>query len=108
MNTGDIILIAFPFAELTNRKVRPCVVVCTTKDKYKDLVISAISSVVTDKLSENEILIAPDSSNNLRTTSVIKVDRIVTAKQKDIITRIGELGSEHKEEFIKAFKSLVE
>ncbi|MEJ7700646.1 MAG: hypothetical protein WKF71_13510 [Pyrinomonadaceae bacterium] len=39
MKTGDIILIPFPFAELTNKKVRPAVVVCETKDVYKDLVL---------------------------------------------------------------------
>lgn len=32
MNTGDIVLIPFPFAEFTNRKVRPAVVVCETAD----------------------------------------------------------------------------
>ncbi len=43
MKTGDIVLLPFPFAELTNTKVRPTVVVCETKDKYKDLVVCAIS-----------------------------------------------------------------
>jgi hypothetical protein len=37
MNIGDIILIPFPFAELTNRKVRPAVVIAETNDKYRDL-----------------------------------------------------------------------
>ena len=30
MNTGDIVVIPFPFAELTNKKVRPAIVVCET------------------------------------------------------------------------------
>jgi hypothetical protein len=60
MKTGDIVLIPFPFAELTNRKVRPAVVVCETKDIFKDLVLCAISSVVPSKLTENEILLKVD------------------------------------------------
>ena len=36
MKIGEIILIPFPFAEFTNKKVRPAVVVCETKDKFKD------------------------------------------------------------------------
>ena len=108
MKTGDIILVPFPFAEFTNRKVRPCVVICTTKDRYRDLVVSAISSVVPDQLNENEILVGVDSSNNLRTTSVIKVDRIVTMKRVDIIAQVGELSQELKNEFIKKFKNLVD
>jgi mRNA interferase MazF len=108
MKTGDIILVPFPFAEFTNRKVRPCVVICTTKDKYHDLVVSAISSVVPDKLSGNEILVESDTLNSLRKTSVIKVDRIVTVKSTDVIAKIGELSEKYKEEFIKKFKNLVE
>jgi len=46
MNTGTIVLIPFPFAELTNIKVRPALVVSATKDKYRDLILCAISSVV--------------------------------------------------------------
>jgi hypothetical protein len=90
MNTGDIILLPFPFAECTNRKVRPCVVICLTKDKYQDAVVSAISSVVPNVLNENEILIQGDAINHLRKTSVIKVDRIVTVKNSDVILVFGE------------------
>jgi mRNA interferase MazF len=108
MKTGDILLVPFPFAEFTDRKVRPCVVICVTKDKYQDPVVSAISSVVPDKLNENEILIESDSTNNLRKTSVIKVDRIVTVKSIDVIARIGALSEKQKAEFKKKFVNLVE
>jgi mRNA interferase MazF len=107
MKTGDIILVPFPFAELSNRKVRPCVVVCETKDKYRDVVVSAISSVLPKELNENEILIEGDFINNLRTTSIIKVDRIVTVKKIDIFARIGELSEKHLNDFITKFRNLV-
>lgn len=80
MNTGDIVLLPFPFAELTNRKVGPAVVVCETKDKFGDLVLCAISSVVPSVLNDNEISLNPDETNKLRANSIIKVDRIVTLK----------------------------
>jgi len=108
MKAGDIILIPFPFAEYTNRKVRPSVLVCLTKDKYKDLVVSAISSVVPDRLNENEILIRPDKTNNLRTESVIKVDRIVPVKAEDVIANIGELNKDDLAKFKRKFKNLID
>ena len=40
MNTGNIVLIPFPFFELTDVKLRPAVVIAETKDKYKDLILS--------------------------------------------------------------------
>ena len=108
MKTGDIVLLPFPFAELTNKKVRPAVVVCETQDKYKDLVVCAISSVIPKSLSVNEILLPTDNSNNLRTKSVIKVDRIFTAKQHDIIFQLGKLSQTDLDNFKKTFKNLVE
>ncbi|MCY7377106.1 MAG: type II toxin-antitoxin system PemK/MazF family toxin [Pyrinomonadaceae bacterium] len=108
MKTGDVVLLPFPFAELTNKKVRPAVVVCETQDKYRDLVVSAISSVVPKKLSKNEILLQTDKHNNLRAVSIIKVDRIFTAKQQDVIVRLGELNQTDLSNFKERFKSLVE
>ena len=65
MTTGNIILVPFPFSELTNIKVRPAVVISTTKDKYEDVIVSAISSVIPDSISANEIIIESNSINNL-------------------------------------------
>lgn len=107
MKTGDIVLIPFPFAELTSVKVRPAVVICETKDKYKDIVVSAISSIVPKVLPENEILIRPGKENKLKAVSVIKVDRIVTVKRDDIIAEIGKLETKQVALFKTKFKNLV-
>ncbi len=108
MKTGDIVLIPFPFSELTQVKIRPAVVVTETKDKYKDLILAAISSQVPPSLSSAEIIIKPDSLNGLRSSSVIKVDRIFTLKAEKVIANIGRLSLNHTNEFTKVFKSLVD
>ena len=108
MRTGDIVLIPFPFSELTQVKLRPAVVITETADKYKDLVVSAISSQVPVAISDAEIIIKPDSLNGLRSVSVIKVDRIFTLKSEKVIARIGRLSLTHENEFIKVFKGLVD
>lgn len=108
MKTGDIILIPFPFAELTDKKVHPAVVVCKTRDKYEDLVICAISSVVPKTLTENEILLISTKRNGLRRNSVLKVDRILTAKKEDVIARIGLLDKSDLEIFKQKFKKIID
>ncbi len=108
MKTGDIILVPFPFADFTQRKVRPCVVICETKDKFRDIVVAAVSSVVPAELNENDILLTPDKVNNLRTTSVLKVDRIVTIKQDDIIAKLGQLDNVLLKLFLEKFKNLAQ
>ena len=81
MITGAIVLIPFPFAELNNIKVRPAVVVTTTRDKYEDLVLCAVSSVMPPVFGPFEMSLYPNKINNLRVPSVIKIDRVVTLKR---------------------------
>jgi mRNA interferase MazF len=108
MKTGDIILIPFPFSELTQLKLRPAVVIPITKDKYRDLVLSAVSSQVIEPLTENEIFVKPDSLNGLRVNSVIKVDRIFTLKVEKAVAQIGNLSSKDLAKFKEVFRSLVD
>ena len=108
MKTGDILLVPFPYSELTNKKVRPAVTISLTKDKYKDIIVAAISSVIPDKISENEIIIEPSPKNKLRSKSVIKVDRIVTLKKEDMIAQLGCLTKFELDLFKTKFRNLIE
>jgi mRNA interferase MazF len=108
MKTGDIILVPYPFAELTNVKVRPALVIAITKDKYRDILVSAITSVVRGKAGDFEILLQPNETNNLRAISLIKVDRIVTLKKEDIITTLGKISLSELKLFKSKFVKLVE
>jgi mRNA interferase MazF len=107
MKTGDIVLIPFRYAELTNKKVRPAVLITETDDKYKDLVLSAISSVVPSSISKREILLNPSKINNLRVKSVIKVDRIVTLKREDKIASLGKLSKQELSEFKESLIEMI-
>ena len=107
MKIGDIILIPFPYAELTKTKVRPAVVIAETVDKFKDLVVSSISSVVPCEISTREILLKPNGINNLRANSIIKVDRIVTLKRTDVIADLGKLSGKELTEFKSVLSSLI-
>lgn len=107
MQTGDIILIPFPFAELTNIKVRPAVLAAITKDPHQDIVICAVSSVIPSSLSDNEFVVSPGGDNSLRVRSVVKVDRIVTLKQRNVITQLGKLNANQLRIFKEKFKALV-
>lgn len=108
MKTGNIILIPFPFSELTQLKLRPAVVITETKDRYRDLVLSAISSQIIEPLTSNEIFLKPGSLNGLRVSSVIKVDRIFTLKQEKVVAQIGNLSAKDLAKFKEVFKSLVD
>lgn len=107
MTTGTIILIPFPFAELTDVKVRPALVVCETKDKYSDLILCAISSVLPSAASDFQMVLQPNKENNLRVPSVLKIDRIVTLKKEAVITTLGTLSNSETNTFKEKFRQLV-
>ncbi len=111
MNAGDIILINFPFTIPTVSKVRPAVVIAVTDDRYRDLVVCAISSVIPDTPSKREIVFnsTDDDFNQtgLRANSVVKVDRIATLRESDVITRIGKCSPRQWKLIVDAFQNLV-
>ena len=108
MQTGDLVIVSFPFSDLLNQKARPAVVVAETDDKYKDVIVCMISSVLPSSLSRFHILLKPSGQNNLRTTSFIKRDRIVTIEQNKILASIGRLDPEDFDKFRDTFKTLID
>ena len=108
MKTGDLVLIPFPFSELSQAKLRPAVVVCQTSDEYKDLVLAAITSVLHEPLFRNEILLKPDAENGLRVDSILRCDRLMTLKQDTMHIQIGRLAKVDLDQFKQIFKALVE
>jgi mRNA interferase MazF len=108
ITTGDIILIPYPFAELVDIKLRPAVVICRTSDSYKDLVVSAISSVIRTGYNDTTIILNPSRLNNLKVTSTVLVDRIFTLKRENMIKMLGRLNDSELQSFIEKFRKLPE
>ena len=109
MQTGDIIVVDFPFSNYSDSKVRPAVVVNVTKDKYKDVIVCFIGSVIPPSaINDQEIILYPNPINNLRSVSIIKVYRIATIKNSFIASVIGKLDDFQLKEFKSLFKSLVD
>lgn len=108
MQTGDIVIVSFPFTDLINYKARPAVIVTSTKDKYEDAIVCLITSKVVEPIGALQILLQPDSANNLKVPSVIKVSRIATVEQDKILATIGKLNNSQLTEFKSLFKSLVD
>jgi hypothetical protein len=83
-------------------------VISSTKDKYKDLILCASSSVIPIKLGIFEIALLPDSKNQLRVPPIIKVDRIAILKKENVIATLGKISDSENILFIKFFKQLID
>jgi mRNA interferase MazF len=95
---GKIVLIPFPFTDLTATKLRPALVLY---EGEKDVVVAFISSR-TDKPKPVDIPIneknAEFKQTGLKLTSTIKLDKVATISKDLIIGEIGEIGPKLKKE----------
>ena len=94
-NKGDIILIPFPFTDLSATKQRPALIVSSNwfNHQSSDLIVMAITSQIPSQISEVEYLLSPPDqmSSGLPRRSIIKLGKIVTINQNLIRKRLGKL-----------------
>jgi len=93
---GDIVVVRFPFI-LKNgsevRKGRPALVISDDKAKrrYKDVILSAITSHVPDDVMELEMFIGSKRGTGLLNRALLRLDFIMTVPEEFISRKIGEL-----------------
>jgi len=88
---GTIILVPFPFTDLTGNKVRPALII--SKGKVgEDVVVVFVTSQT--KLRGNHLVnLTPDQENGLKTTSKIVCSKIATLDAKIVLGEIGLISS---------------
>jgi mRNA interferase MazF len=95
---GKLVLIPFPFTDLTATKLRPALILY---EGEKDVVVAFISSRI-QKPKATDIAIDekhPEfNQTGLKLTSVIKLDKIATISKELILGEIGKIGAKLKEE----------
>ena len=91
----DIVLVPFPFDNLKTSKVRPAICLTSEVGHYDHLVIAFITSR-TDLLKEASDLLLLDESESfkmtgLKTSSMIRLHRLVSVPSKLIRRKLGRL-----------------
>jgi len=100
MNKGDIILIPFPFTNLSGSKKRPALILISGK---LDLTVSFISTQLQWQ-EPTDLLLQPNISNGLKKTSLVRLSKIATIEKK---LAIGKLGSIDTNELSTLDKNLI-
>ena len=90
MSKGSIVLVPFPFTDLSGNKVRPALVLYVSKNG-EDCVVAFISSIKQKTQTQFEIPIKSSNANGLKTDSIVRVDKIATLQKKIILGDFGKL-----------------
>ena len=97
LQRGDIVLVPFPFTDLSTEKLRPAVIVYVAPQKT-DFIIAFISSVVSPgELSETDYLLRQDNTDfaqtGLKKASTFRMSKLLTIERSKIIRRLGRVST---------------
>ncbi|MCI0743808.1 MAG: type II toxin-antitoxin system PemK/MazF family toxin [Verrucomicrobia subdivision 3 bacterium] len=92
---GDVVLVPFPFTDLSSAKQRPALIV--SADAFNavrdDVLVAAITSQIPGKLAIDEFMIPPSelAACGLPKPSIIRLTKLAALHQRLIIKSIGSL-----------------
>jgi len=96
---GKIVLVPFPFTDLSSSKLRPALVL---HEGHRDVVVAFISSKLPTEQCQTDIIVDEGSKDfkgtGLKVSSVIRLDKIATIEKHLVRGEIGEIGQNTKKE----------
>lgn len=99
---GDIILLNFPFSNISDIKKRPALVLVDSEDN--DILVCRITGQIYNSIYD--ILIKDYLAIGLKISSVIRIHKIATLEKSMISKKLGELNKFQKNEVFEKLKLL--
>lgn len=113
MKRGDVVLIKFPFTDLSSTKVRPALVI--SNDNYNinqdDVVVLLVTSNVSRTSSDDYIIDPRDTefrNTGLKQISAFRVGKIQTLNKRLINSKLGSVGPNILKEIEKRLCNLLQ
>ncbi|MHA1911032.1 MAG: type II toxin-antitoxin system PemK/MazF family toxin [Candidatus Kariarchaeaceae archaeon] len=106
-NQGDIVLVPFPFSDLSGHKKRPVLIISIDNQIDND-VISCVITSNPRKVNHSIIIDSGDlKTGSLPLQSKIRVNKIFTLEKSIILKKIGTLDDKTLNRVKNTFRSLV-
>ena len=108
-NQGDILIVPFPFSNLSGVRQRPVLVL--SKINYLKECKDVVTCGITSNLKDSKYSVLVDNSDltegNIPVRSRIKVDKLFTLEQNIVIKKLGRINKETFEKIKREFVNLV-
>lgn len=103
---GDIVLFPFPFTDLSDRKIRPCLVL--SEEMQQDIVLCQITSKRVDRDDFSiELAKGETTEGSLQIDSRIRANMIFTAEKSQILKKVCRLKDEKYQRVIETITKLI-
>lgn len=87
MQKGEIILISFPFTDLSGIKKRPALILAHTENN----IVVAFISTQKKWAEDTDLLVEPTPNNGLKRASLIRIAKIATIDKSLALGLLGKL-----------------
>jgi len=107
-----IVLVPFPFDDLSSQKVPPAVCLTSEIDPFGHIVLAFITSRVASKPPITDFVVKADEADfevtGLKVSSTFRIHRLMTVSKSIIQRELGELSARHKVEIENRLRRLFE
>lgn len=111
MTKDKVILVPFPFDDLSATKVRPALCLTNPVGKYNHIILALITSQIPTNLLETDIVLDtshPDfAASGLRKPSTIRLDHLMTIRKSLIQRELGTLSSDTQDKIAEKLCKLL-
>jgi mRNA interferase MazF len=105
-----VVLVPFPFDDLSSSKVRPAVCLTDPIGPHRHVVLAFVTSRLTPNPGETDLIIEADdidfASTGLRVSSTLQVHRLMTATTTLIRRELGQLSPKMQTEVNRRLRKL--
>ncbi len=112
MTKGKVILVPFPFDDLSTTKVRPAVCLTHPIGFYRHIILAFITSQIPTDLMETDVTLdsgqSDFSATGLHVSSTIRLHRLMTVTTSLIQRELGELSPRIQQELFGKLRNLFE
>ena len=110
MTRYKVVLVPFPFDDLSSSKVRPAVCLTEPIGLHRQVILAFITSKIPGELLKTDVSIVSDDDDfemtGLRVSSTLRLHRMMTVTSNIIQRELGQLSEEKREIVQKKLKLL--
>ena len=109
MTKGKVVLIPFPFDDLSTLKVRPAVCLTDPFGPYRHVVLAFVTSRLPSEPAATDVILREDpdfEQTGLKVSSALRLHRVVTVFTSLMKRELGALSSERQAEVDERLRRL--
>jgi mRNA interferase MazF len=110
MTKDKIVLVPFPFDDLSAKKVRPAVCLTDPIGQHRHVILAFITSNTNQEFLETDVILDSNDKNfnvtGLHVSSALRLHRLMTVTTSLICRELGELSPEMKKQVVEKLRKL--